>query len=149
MIKYINMEVYEPNDIPWLLTALYANPREGKSRVLWEDILHFSNSVSRSWLMVGDINVVSKPSEQKGGAEVDIQKCIDFHNWINDCHLMDLGFVGSRFSWRGPKWQGGDKIFKRLDRALCNVNWRLRFHEAIDWVLPRVQSDHQPLCIQL
>lgn len=62
---------------------------------------------------------------------------------------MDLGHVGSRFTWRGQKWQGRERVFKRLDKALCNVKRRLIFHEAIVRVLPKVQSDHHPLCINL
>jgi hypothetical protein len=37
-----------------------------------------------------------------------------------------------------PRW---------LDRVLCNVAWRLKFHEGFAKVIPRVQSDHHPLVI--
>lgn len=38
-------------------------------------------------------------------------------------------------------------MFKRLDKVLCNVDWRLHFQEGFVKVLPRVQSDHYPLLV--
>lgn len=84
---------------------------------------------------------------KKGGDSVDYGRCEMFSNWINDCGLMDLGFIGFIFTWKGPQWVGLDRVFKRLDRALCNASWRLRFEEATVSVLPRVNSDHHLLLI--
>lgn len=89
-------------------------------------------------MLVGDFNVIAGPHEQRGGITVDLFKCKNFINWMSSCKLMDLGSIGSRFTWRGPQWQGYDRIFKRLDRALCNVEWRLRFSDAFVSTLPGV-----------
>ncbi|RYR33128.1 hypothetical protein Ahy_A10g047699 [Arachis hypogaea] len=58
-------------------------------------------------------------------------------------------FVGSRYTWRGPKWDGKDRIFKRLDRALFNSFWRTKFSEVKVKVLPRTNLDHYPLLIKM
>jgi hypothetical protein len=60
---------------------------------------------------------------------------------------MEVHTIGTKFTWRGPKWNGHDRVFKKLDRVLCNVAWRLKFHEGLAKVIPRVQSDHHPLVI--
>lgn len=66
----------------------------------------------------------------------------------NSCGLMDLGVVGTRFTRREALYHDGYCIFKRLDRAMCNDNWRLRIPEALVCVLPRVEcSDHHPILI--
>ncbi|PNX89210.1 hypothetical protein L195_g045327, partial [Trifolium pratense] len=70
-----------------------------------------------------------------------------FNSWINDCNLLEVTTAGTKYTWRGPKWNGRDRVFKRLDRVLCNVIWRLRYHEGFAKVLPRVQSDHHPIII--
>jgi hypothetical protein len=63
---------------------------------------------------------------------------------------MDVGAVGSRFTWRGPLYNGHMRIFERLDRALCNDEWRLMFPNAVVKVLPRIQfSDHHPIMVHL
>lgn len=60
---------------------------------------------------------------------------------------MEVTIAATKFTWRGPKWNGRDWVFNRLDRFLCNVEWRLRFQEGFGRVLPRVQSDHHPIMI--
>lgn len=80
---------------------------------------------------------------------MDYARCESFLSWINECNLIDLGFIGPRFTWRGPQWQGMDRVYKRLDRALCNISWRTRFDEAVVMVLPRTNSDHHPLLVTM
>ncbi|KAL4365379.1 hypothetical protein AHAS_Ahas07G0100200 [Arachis hypogaea] len=75
--------------------------------------------------------------------------CTSFANWINDYGLIDLGFIDSRFTWRGPQREGQKRVFKRLDRALANAEWRIKFQEAKVKALPRIGSDHHPLLITL
>ncbi|GAU42748.1 hypothetical protein TSUD_77850 [Trifolium subterraneum] len=99
--------------------------------------------------MMGDFNEIAYPDEKKGGAPVDIRKCQNFNSWINDCNLLEVTTVGTRFTWRGPKWNGRDRVFKKLDRILCNIDWRLKYHEGFAKVLPRVQSDHHPIIVLL
>ncbi|XVF63210.1 hypothetical protein PTKIN_Ptkin09bG0069600 [Pterospermum kingtungense] len=61
--------------------------------------------------------------------------------------LLDLGFKGLHFTWmRGIV----DSTFKedRLDRVLCNVDWRDHFPQATVSHLPQAKSDHCSLLIQ-
>jgi hypothetical protein len=64
--------------------------------------------------------------KKKGGTQVDISKCVQFSSWINECNLIKVNIVGTKYTWRGPKWNNHDKVFKKLDRVLCNVAWRLK-----------------------
>lgn len=80
-------------------------------------LAHF---VANSWLLVGDFNKIANRDEKKG-ALIDLGRCHFFSSRINEYNLIDLGFVGSRFIWRGPLWDGRDRVFKRLDRALSNA----------------------------
>ena len=61
---------------------------------------------------------------------------------------MDLGYSGLPFAWnRGNNpatWKSA-----RLDRALCNHQWRLWFEEARVGYLLQNNSDHCPLLISL
>lgn len=79
-------------------------------------------------------------------APISISRCITFNNRIQECHLMDLGFIGPKFTWKGPKLNNYDRVFERLNRGLCNMNWRLYFSKAVVRVLPRIHfSDHNPI----
>jgi hypothetical protein len=81
---------------------------------------------------------------------VSLRRCNNFLDNINDCKLIDLGAIGTKFTWRGAQVSGHDRIFERLDRALSNDEWRIMFPEAIVKVLPRIDfSDHHPILIML
>lgn len=47
-----------------------------------------------------------------------------FQDLVSDCHLLDLPYVGSLYTWWNKR--GLDPIGKKLDRALINGVW-LRF----------------------
>ncbi|KAI9075646.1 hypothetical protein K1719_042396 [Acacia pycnantha] len=72
-----------------------------------------------------------------------------FNDWIQDCGFIDVDAKGPFFTWKGPKWEGLDRVYKRLDRCLCNILWLEKFENAEVRVSPRVCSDHHPLLIKL
>lgn len=59
-----------------------------------------------------------------------------------ECGLDDMGHNGSRFTW----YRGDLK--KRLDRAVVNIAWRVRFEEASIYHIPNFKSDHIPLWLK-
>ncbi|RYQ95391.1 uncharacterized protein [Arachis hypogaea] len=146
--QYIHVRVQVNGEKERYLTAVYASPNNQIRKLLWPKLVHIANSMAGDWLVAGDFNEIKEASEKKGGAAVNIRACNIFSNWINSCRLIDLGFVGPRFTWKGPKWEGQDRVFKRLDRALSNHFWRTRFHKATTEVLTRTNSDHHPILIQ-
>ncbi|RYR35362.1 hypothetical protein Ahy_A10g050528 [Arachis hypogaea] len=80
---------------------------------------------------------------------MDNQACKRFADWINECSLIDLGFVGSKYTLRGPKWKGLERFFKCLDRALSNAEWRTRFLDDRVDIQTKTHSDHHPMMISL
>ncbi|KAI9079602.1 hypothetical protein K1719_038429 [Acacia pycnantha] len=106
-----------------LFTAVYANP----------------------W----DFNEIKSPSEQIGGGRINETRCRKFSDWIQNCGLIDVEANGPFFTWKGPKWEGLDRVFKRLDRCLCNVGWLEEFVDAEVRIVPRVGSDHHPMLVKL
>lgn len=59
--------------------------------------LNIPNSIR--WMLVGDLHDIVSANEQKrGGAPVDMNRCILFQNRVNRCNLLDLGCVSSKFS---------------------------------------------------
>ncbi|XP_045791653.1 uncharacterized protein LOC123886374 [Trifolium pratense] len=146
---FLHVQVSEKDMEPWLLTVVYASPRENERQDTWQLLKQLATSINTPWLMMGDFNEIAYPNEKKGGAPADVRKCQTFNSWINDCNLLEVTTAGTRFTWRGPKWNGRDRVFKKLDRVLCNVDWRLKYHEGFAKVLPRVQSDHHPIIVFL
>jgi hypothetical protein len=134
----------------WFFSSIYASPNEEQRGILWEEMIKIANSMHDRWLIAGDFNDIGDKNEKKGGAQINYRKCAIFKERINKCKLIDLGSIGSRFTWRGPLYNGVDRIYERLDRALCNDAWRISFPNALVKVLPRVDfSDHHPILIDM
>lgn len=71
-----------------------------------------------------------------------------FTETVNDCGLIDLGFIRNEFTWEKSK---GSKTWvqERLDRGLANRGWRNLFSSSEVKVLDMSTSDHIPLFLQL
>ncbi|KAI9110616.1 hypothetical protein K1719_018482 [Acacia pycnantha] len=132
-----------------LFSAVYASPCEQKRRRLWEVFQEIAINVTEPWLVAGDFNEIKTPLEQKGGGRVNDTRCRRFNDWIQDCGFIDVDAKCPFFTWKGPKWEGLDRVYKRLDRCLCNIQWLEKFENAEVRVSPRVCSDHHPLLIKL
>ncbi|KAI9107237.1 hypothetical protein K1719_021846 [Acacia pycnantha] len=65
------------------------------------------------------------------------------------CGLHDVEAKGPFFTWKGPKWEGLDRVYKRLDRCLCNTEWIEKFENAEVRIVPRICSDHHPILVDL
>ncbi|KAI9125131.1 hypothetical protein K1719_003747 [Acacia pycnantha] len=130
-----------------LFTAMYAHPNEQKRKRIWEVLKEIASEVDEPWVLVGDFNEIRSPREQRGGGRVNEVRCKNFNDWIEDCQLIDMDASGPFFTWKGPKWEGLERIFKRLDRFLCNVRWIEKFVEAEIRVIPKIGSDHHPILL--
>nr|CAD1817805.1 unnamed protein product [Ananas comosus var. bracteatus] len=65
-----------------------------------------------------------------------------------DGGFVDIQFNGPGYTWTNNR-QGNSKILQRLDRALANSQWIMKFPFARLVHLPRVASDHCPLLLIL
>ena len=75
-----------------------------------------------------------------------LRRCTRFRHWIENTGLIDLGFAGPKFTWtRGSNRETRKEA--RLDRALCNMEWRIRFQRGAVQHLVKACSDHSPLLI--
>lgn len=70
----------------------------------------------------------------------------DFNNMIAATGLVDVGFVGNRFTWSNNKMILA-YVAVRLDRALINPQWVMQFKDATLHILARHSSDHSPILL--
>lgn len=130
----------------WLLSAVYASPRFNERELLWENLETIAVETKWPWLVTGDFNELLFQEEKRGGNHISLNKSLRFADMISNCALMDLGFVGPKFTWSNL---GGirNHIQERLDRVLANKNRSDLFSEAEVRHLSRNQSNHAPLLI--
>ena len=60
---------------------------------------------------------------------------------MNRCSLVDLGFIGQKYTWCNKHF-GGERTKLRLDRVVANEGWMLRFPDARVFHSSMSISDH-------
>lgn len=100
------------------------------------------------WLLLGDFNCVMTLEETTSVCSDTTAKCGSFRDSVNVHELLDLGFIGCKFTWyRGHSIDTVHAM--RLNRGLCNATWHMFFPQASIKHLERATSDHCPLLLTL
>ncbi|CAL1355512.1 unnamed protein product [Linum trigynum] len=143
--QHLSLMVEKPNSPNWLLTAVYASPRQQEQKLLWNFLVNQSKEVACPWILTGDFNAILMPEEKSGApTAATLQRCRRFSDWINLAELVDLGFSGPAFTWSRGHETSSYKA-SRLDRSLCNLAWNEAFPSTSVIHLPRLSSDHNPI----
>lgn len=86
------------NSSPWLLSSVYVSTDYKERRELRHEISTLLGKGIPS-LVGGNFNCIDSPQEKKGGrAFVDGVEAREFREFIERNDLVDLGFVGPRFT---------------------------------------------------
>ncbi|KAI8527240.1 hypothetical protein RHMOL_Rhmol12G0060200 [Rhododendron molle] len=115
----------------WFLSVVYASPNPRLREALWEDLKLFSANTNNSpWVAVGDFNELALADESRSStSDSSASTRRKFADNINNCNLLDMGFSGPKLTWTNGR-QGLACVQKRLDRGLCNEEWRTLFPEV-------------------
>ncbi|KAJ1391136.1 Ulp1 protease family, C-terminal catalytic domain [Sesbania bispinosa] len=87
----------------FFLTCVYASPRPILREELWLLLPHIATLTSVPWVVIGDFNSSLLTEEKYGGAPPSERLMSRFRTVLNQCGLIDLGFVGHPFTW---EWRG-------------------------------------------
>ena len=71
-----------------------------------------------------------------------------FGDVIDECGFMDLGCMGTHFTW-SKHFMDGHSIWERRDHGLANNPWLMKFPESIVNHFHCNSSDHCPFLINL
>ncbi|XP_021773259.1 uncharacterized protein LOC110737194 [Chenopodium quinoa] len=144
--QYTTMEISRVGTIPWYFTAVYASLDPAKRRELWNELENFAQTHGKLWLMAGDFNDTRFLSERNISCNETNRISAMFNAWIEGMDLLEVEFSGAAHTWAKGKTletrQSG-----RLDRALCNDQWALRFYKAAMRRLTVATLDHYPIFI--
>ena len=101
-----------------------------------------------TWLVCGDFNEIVHPDEKVGWKDRDAAQMDAFREVLSKCGLIDLGFMGLRFTWCNSRF-GEQRTLIRLDRMVGNEAWALMFPEAKVHHVSMSASDHCLLALSL
>lgn len=131
-------------DAPWILSVIYNSQVLNDQKII--GIFCLVLLLYLQWLLEGDFNAVLFYHDFKGRILNLILLNLFFNNFINNNHLLDLGFVGSRFTWSNNQF-GLAFRWARLDRFLANHDWVANFASIVNQHLLRLCYDHSLLLL--
>lgn len=79
--------------------AVYSSTHERRREKLWNTFATIAQSIILPWVVAGDFNQVADPEERKGGFSGPGRSMHRFAEWVDRCRLIDMGWVGPRFTW--------------------------------------------------
>ncbi|XP_028094127.1 uncharacterized protein LOC114294199 [Camellia sinensis] len=143
----IHAKIQRDNHSDWILSAIYAshNPRVRDN--LWKILEAAADNMNHPWLVAWDFNNIASQGEKRSfSTNQSSIRTRKFNARLNRCNLMDLGCSGPNLTWSNGQ-QGLANTMERLDRAVCNTEWRLAFTEGAVKNLPRTYSDHSSMIV--
>ena len=106
----VDIQTYSPRHIDavitevegslqWRFTEFYGEPETGKRGESWRSLEHLSGRLNLPWVVMGDFNEIMFAGEKLGGNSRPEWQMHQFCEVLNRCHLHDLGYIGSDFTW--------------------------------------------------
>lgn len=142
--RFIDAELEgDPGDPKWRLTSFYGHPTTSLRHVSWQSMRDLCDEDVLPWVIFGDFNEIIHADEKQDGKRRSETQMRGFREVVGYADLIDLGFVGSKFTW-------SNKYTKiRLDRAFATSSWSDIFPQTRVKVLPPSAFDHAPLVLQV
>ena len=104
--------------LEWVGTGLYGPTDDRVRHDLWDELRSIRQKWGLPWCVFGDFNVVRFPSERLGCSRLS-PHMMDFSNFIEESHLVDLPLGGGQYTWSGGS---GNPSMSRIDRFLVSTN---------------------------
>ena len=83
----------------WHMIGFYGNLETSRRVESWQLLTSLSGALLLPWLIIGDFNEIRRNSENEGGASQPKQQMAHFNNVINSCGLIEVDFIGPKFTW--------------------------------------------------
>lgn len=78
---------------------VYVKCKYSLRRPLWDKILQQSEIGDKPWCSMGDYNIKTSTEEKLRGIPYNIRKRFHLIAIIQACGLMDIGFIGKKYTW--------------------------------------------------
>ena len=112
----------DPSSSPWLFLLIYGPPHVNGRARFWKCLEDLVSAFAGSRLVMRDFSYVDNNLDKRGGRYLGEGSTKSFSNFVHGIGEIDLGFIGSRFTWSN-KHEGLANIKERLDKAVCNQEW--------------------------
>lgn len=135
-------------NVSWLFSVVYASPRSVERQILWKNLMNVADLHNMPWVIAGDFNEPLLSDDIFGGRAVSVNRSLLFKECLDKCNMMDIGFMGSRFTWTNRR-EVQALIQERIDRYFVNPSWCVMYPDAKVTHLTRCHLDHYPVLLEL
>lgn len=104
--NHIDAVVGEYVSDKWRFTGVYGFVDKSRKHETWSLLRDLHRHCSLPWMCAGDFNEILWSYEKLGLGlrQEGIMK--EFRDVLDECGLMDLGYVGEKFTWKGKRVGG-------------------------------------------
>lgn len=128
--------------------GFYGHPDPTERHEAWSLLRFLARLDPTPWMCLGDFNEILHQSEKCGGNEKPRGLMEYFHDALEHCDLVDLGFRRPKFTWNNGR-EAEAFVQECLDRVVANEGWRNFFPKADILVEGTTTSDHLPIFVDL
>ncbi|GAU42643.1 hypothetical protein TSUD_398480 [Trifolium subterraneum] len=145
--NFINLVVEEKDEGEWRLTCYYGYPERGKRRQAWDLLRELRDMSDLPWCILGDFNNLLSQEDKRGNHSHPDWLCSGFRTAVSDCDLTDIHLKGYPYTW--IKSRGTPNVIEeRLDRAMANSTWLMKYPDVKLLNLLASHSDHSLILLQ-
>ncbi|KAL0367264.1 UNVERIFIED_CONTAM: putative mitochondrial protein [Sesamum radiatum] len=99
-MNHIDVQVHSTDGLSdWRLTGFYGNPDQNMRSHSWNLLRQLRRRSTLPWMCCGDFNAILLHSEKESLTPTPPAQIREFRKTIEDVGLMDLGYVGPKFTW--------------------------------------------------
>lgn len=109
--------------------CFWGTKRRGMTRGLGE-LISFRPNRNNPWLCFGDFNSYLWLEEKISLVPPNRPQMELFHDVVQQCTLIDLGFWGEAFTWTNNRDEDANTK-ERLDRAIATLDWCSLFPNVV------------------
>lgn len=88
----INCSVWdERTKVDWILTCMYGSPyKDSRKDLSWSVVKQMGTTMTSPRLIIGDLNVILRPEEKRGGNKANTSEMGKFSAIFNNIGIQDL-----------------------------------------------------------
>ena len=143
----INAIVGEISEVQWRFTGVYGFADKSRKHETWSLLRDLHRRSPLLWMCAEDFNEILWSHEKLGLGARQESLMKEFKDALDECGLMDLSYVGDKFTWRGKR--ADSLVLERLDRAVADNGWFSLYPGTKVQHLRTHSSDHRAILIKL
>ena len=98
--NHFDVIINKNTDMEWRFIGFYGELETQRRSESWNLLRRLNRKCQVPWLCVGDFNELLRSDEKLGANRRSHNQMQLFREAVDACSFLDLGYLGSKFTWR-------------------------------------------------